>query len=171
MDTKRSSSGSKLVVAGALAFAVVVVLFFLLSSYAGGLGASFMDDNPRKNIVNAPGMARAGTLADPAGIWSGPVSCEWHDNPVMTTGIGYIRGLAVPINEAALVPGRDPLSGKVTDLDLGTAQGYAELSIGTRQNFDVHIAMAADGRTGTATTVGGAIIFEWNCTDGPEPAP
>jgi hypothetical protein len=170
VDGRLTSGGTK--VAIGLAFvALVVVALVLLSAYAGGLGASFMDDNPQPEVASAPGMGRAGTLTDPAGLWSGPVVCEWTDNPVMTTGVEYIRAYAVPITRAALVPGGDPFSGTVTYLDLGRAQGWAALSEARRQNFDVNLAIATGGRTGTATTIGGAIIFEWNCSAGPDSTP
>lgn len=167
MDAKPRRIGTKFAIAAAVVLLVLVAVYALISAYAGALGASYMDSDPQRNMTSAAGTGTAGTPDDPAGIWSGPVVCEWTDNPVMTTAIEYVRGFAVPVTDAAFVPSRDPFDGTVTDLDLLNAQGDAALSDTVTQNFDVHLAMSSDGRSGTATTVGGEMIFGWTCSDGP----
>ncbi len=171
MDAKPMSLSTRFAIAAVVMLLVGVAISALISAYAGALGASYMDSDPQRNMTSAAGTGTAGTPDDPAGIWSGPVVCEWEDNPVMTTAVEYIRGFEVPVTDAAFVPSRDPFDGIVTYLNLRDEQGWAVISETVSQtvsqNFSVDLAMSSDGRTGTATTVSGEMIFGWTCSGGP----
>ena len=73
----------------ALALAATFLVGFLVAPDAPG------------SWQNAPGTGTAGTLADPAALWSGPVSCGWPKDEA--TSIERVDGFNVPI-VGALVP-------------------------------------------------------------------
>jgi len=61
----------------------------------------------------------------------------------------------------------NPFTGTVTYLNLRDAQASAELGRGSVAEFEVHLAMSNDGRTGIATTASGEMIFRWTWRGGP----
>jgi hypothetical protein len=121
---------------------------------------------------SASGTGTAGTRADAAALWSGPVTCEWPKGEA--AAVEQVRGFDVPISDTLLaaeglkelepLSGLEPLSVTIVNVD-GSVYYEAE---GFGGEFGVELEeVSADGRTGTAVTRDGDVVFHWICSGGP----
>ena len=129
------------------------------------LGLTIGPDAPG-STQQAPGTGTVGTRADPAALWSGPVTCGWRKDE--STAVEWVEGFDVPITDAAFLAARKLHDGKVTAVYLRGELGYAE-DIGAYTGFPVDLeGVSSDGRTGAAVlNASGEIIFRWTCSGGP----
>jgi hypothetical protein len=159
-----------LLVVGALrhnAGAFVAALAIIGGGYVGNLiapGAS-------GSTMQAEGSAMAGTPADPAALWSGPVTCEWPKD--RSTTIRQVRGFEVPVADSEFLASEElrdvvisivNIDGSVFYEGVRTDAGWTQAG-----EFPVELdSVSADGRNGTAVFPrAGGIVFSWSCASGP----
>jgi hypothetical protein len=137
------------------------------------LGLAFGPDAPGSD-QEATGEGSAGTRSQPAGLWSGPVTCHWRKDE--STAVDYVAGFYVRITDPAFLRAKGLRDGHVLAVYLdGTLDSEVHLDgrllyeeypgTGVSVPVDLEGFATSAGRSGTADL--GAIVITWTCSGGP----
>jgi hypothetical protein len=115
------------------------------------------------------GSGSAGTRQSPTALWSGPVSCEWTQD--QSSNVQRIVGFNVTVSDPTTLAalGLDTPT-NVEAIQIGLSLGDTALlgtnvgGVGAQLTLE---DVASDGRSGTAVSPNGAIVFSWSCAGGP----